>query len=117
MAFCGRPLSSFARRALELASGLPVRFVVGTASEIEDAFRGLYDADEEIANAPEGGLTGDAGHEEDLQRLKDMAAEAPVIRYVNQLLQEAVAKRASDIHLEPFHGLLRVRLCACAALL
>jgi general secretion pathway protein E len=104
------PLSAFTRRALELASGLPVSFVVGTASEIENALRRLYDEDAGEADALPADGDSSAGHDEDLQRLKDMAAEAPVIRYVNRLLQQAVEKRASDIHLEPFQGVLRVRL-------
>jgi general secretion pathway protein E len=104
------PLSPFNKRALELASGLSVSFVVGSASDVESAFRRLYDESEQVADTFAAGSNGDVGHDEDLQRLKDMAAEAPVIRYVNRLLQHAVEKRASDIHLEPFHSLLRVRL-------
>ncbi len=40
--------------------------------------------------------------ESDLDRLKDMASEAPVIKYVNSLIDTAVTRRASDIHIEPF---------------
>ncbi|MEN8141517.1 MAG: ATPase, T2SS/T4P/T4SS family [Thermodesulfobacteriota bacterium] len=39
--------------------------------------------------------------EEDVDKLKDMASEAPVIRYVNGLVDTAVEQRASDIHVEP----------------
>ncbi len=104
------PLSEFTRKALELAAGLPVLFIAGTASEIESALRRLYEEGSEEADALPAGGDGGAGHDEDLQRLKDMAAEAPVIRYVNRLFQQAAGKRASDIHLEPFQGVLRVRL-------
>ena len=38
--------------------------------------------------------------ESDVDRLKDMASEAPVIKYVNSLIDIAVSRRASDIHLE-----------------
>src|SRR5258708_11142301 len=47
--------------------------------------------------------------EEDAERLKDLASEAPVIRLVNQLIARAVETRASDVHLEPFPDRLRVR--------
>jgi len=102
------PFSDYNRRAIELAAKLPVGFVVATQSDIESALRRLY------GQPTEGGADAqvdgsDAGYEEDIQRLKDMAAEAPVIRFVNQLFQEAVEKRSSDIHLEPFHSALRVR--------
>ena len=47
--------------------------------------------------------------EEDAERLKDLASEAPVIRLVNQMIARAVETHASDIHLEPFPDRLRVR--------
>ncbi|MDA3832688.1 MAG: ATPase, T2SS/T4P/T4SS family [Spirochaetales bacterium] len=42
--------------------------------------------------------------ESDLDRLMDMASEAPVIKYVNSLVDTAVSRRASDIHIEPFEA-------------
>ena len=62
-----------------------------------------------------GGQTGrgrrraDAPLEEDAERLKDLASEAPVIRLVNLLITRAVETQASDIHIEPFEDRLRVR--------
>lgn len=47
--------------------------------------------------------------ESDIDKLKDMASEAPVIRYVNNLIDTAVARRASDIHLEPFEDGMLIR--------
>ena len=47
--------------------------------------------------------------EEDAERLKDLASEAPVIRLVNQLIARAVETHASDVHIEPFADRLRVR--------
>ncbi|MEJ2033125.1 MAG: ATPase, T2SS/T4P/T4SS family, partial [Deltaproteobacteria bacterium] len=46
----------------------------------------------------------------DIDKLKDMASEAPVIKYVNALIDTAVNRRASDIHLEPFEEGLYIRL-------
>lgn len=46
---------------------------------------------------------------EDLEHLRDMASEAPVIRLVNAMIASAVEKRASDIHIEPFEKEFRVR--------
>ncbi len=45
----------------------------------------------------------------DVERLKELASEAPTIRLVNQLFAEAVDSRASDIHIEPFDDGLVVR--------
>ena len=46
---------------------------------------------------------------EDLEHLRDMASEAPVIRLVNAMIAQAVEKRASDIHIEPFEKEFRIR--------
>ena len=80
--------------------------------ELEAALERLY------AEVGEGGdaeemldeLTADAEPaEEDAERLKDLASEAPVIRLVNQMIARAVETHASDVHLEPFPDRLRVR--------
>src|SRR5690606_23939374 len=47
--------------------------------------------------------------EADVEHLKDLASEAPVIRMVNLIMQRAVESRASDIHVEPFEQRLKVR--------
>ncbi|MCK5228638.1 MAG: Flp pilus assembly complex ATPase component TadA [Desulfobulbaceae bacterium] len=52
---------------------------------------------------------GFAGENSDIDKLKDMASEAPVIKYVNNLIDTAVNQRASDIHMEPFEDGLRIR--------
>ena len=49
------------------------------------------------------------GNELDVQRLKDLASEAPTIRLVNQIVADAVEGRASDIHIEPTVDALLVR--------
>ena len=46
---------------------------------------------------------------EDIELLKDLASEAPVIRLVNRLIREGVENRATDIHFEPLKEGLRVR--------
>jgi general secretion pathway protein E len=48
--------------------------------------------------------------DEDVGRLKDLASEAPVVRLVSHLIEEAIRARASDIHIEPFPDRLAVRL-------
>ncbi len=45
----------------------------------------------------------------DLEHLRDMASEAPVIRLVNAMIADALEKRSSDIHIEPFEKEFRVR--------
>ena len=64
--------------------------------------------DEEAPQAAEDGAEGEP-LEDDTERLKDLASEAPVIRLVNQIITRAVETHASDIHIEPFEDRLRVR--------
>ncbi|MEI6737146.1 MAG: type II secretion system ATPase GspE, partial [Pseudomonadota bacterium] len=45
----------------------------------------------------------------DIEHLKDLASEAPVIRLVNLIINHALERRASDIHIEPFENQLIVR--------
>ena len=47
--------------------------------------------------------------DDDVQRLRDVASEVPVIRLVNRLMRDAVLQRASDIHIEPAIDGVRVR--------
>jgi general secretion pathway protein E len=47
--------------------------------------------------------------DEDVDHLRDMASEAPVIRLVNLIITKAVDLRASDIHFEPFENQFRIR--------
>ncbi|BCX81975.1 general secretion pathway protein E [Methylomarinovum caldicuralii] len=98
------PLDGYLRQALQLACDRPLSFRVGLASDIDNALRRQY---EQEAAAPD--LT-ESLDDADVEHLRDMASEAPVIRSVNQILQQAVELRASDIHIEPFEDQLQVRL-------
>lgn len=55
----------------------------------------------------ENDTTGDDA--EDVEHLKDLASEAPVIRLVNLIISRAIESRASDVHIEPFERDLNVR--------
>jgi general secretion pathway protein E len=103
------PNDEFALTALEISAGKPVAAWVGLPSEIEAALERLYGAGDEGPKESE--LDGALGEvsEDDIEHLKDMASEAPVIRLVNQVVQRAVEARASDIHIEPFADDLKIR--------
>jgi len=106
------PLDIFARDAVAAALGYPVRVAVAIPIELEAAFDRLYAAaneDGEDAALLDGVMPDAEPAEEDAERLKDLASEAPVIRLVNQLIARAVETHASDVHLEPFPDRLRVR--------
>jgi len=100
------PFDRFAATAIGLATGHAVRAAVAVPIELEAALARLY-PDEE-AEPPEGAGEA-AGSEDDTERLKDLASEAPVVRLVSQLIARAVESMASDIHIEPFEDRLRIR--------
>jgi general secretion pathway protein E len=99
------PLDPFTKAAVAAATGLHVTLEVAVPIELETALNRLYPEE----NATETDAGADAPLEEDAERLKDLASEAPVIRLVNLLITRAVETQASDIHIEPFEDRLRVR--------
>jgi general secretion pathway protein E len=99
------PFDRFTPAAIRLATGLDTRVEVAVPIELEAALDRLY---------PEAGTEAEAAEpaeatEDDAERLKDMASEAPVIRLVNQIIAKAVETMASDIHIEPFEDRVRIR--------
>jgi general secretion pathway protein E len=104
------PDDRFAIEAVSLATGRRVAVKVGIASEIQGAIERLRaDSHATAGAAAAEGADGDASSEVDIDRLRDLASEAPVVRFVDQLISGAVGEHASDIHIEPFEEQLRVR--------
>jgi general secretion pathway protein E len=62
-----------------------------------------------IEGIDEGDAEAPGEDSEDVEHLKDLASEAPVIRLVNLIISRAIESRASDIHIEPFERDLKVR--------
>ncbi len=98
------PLSVDARHALAFALERPVIPLVARSGDLEVALDRLYPE----AQARAGG-TGEAD-EADVERLKDLSSDAPVVRAVNALIGRAVESQASDIHIEPTEDALKIRL-------
>jgi len=104
------PYDGYAIDAIRLATGCEVQPVVGVRSEIDDLIERWYgqgrSAMGAIVETADGGQQADV---DDVEHLRDLASEAPVIRLVNLIIQRAVELRASDIHIEPFENRLKVR--------
>jgi general secretion pathway protein E len=105
------PTDDYVLAALRLATGKSITPRVGIPSELDAAFERLYgggrSAMGQIVDAI--GLADNLTDEEQIQHLKDLASEAPVIRLVNLMIARAVESRASDIHIEPFENRLKIR--------
>ena len=101
------PFNAEAIAAVALKTGLRVRPAVGVGGDIDVwliATAAVPGEERDISASETGGA------DSDLQRLRDIAGGAPVIRWVDQMFESAVAAGASDIHLEPGSRGMRVRL-------
>ncbi|MGH8184375.1 MAG: type II secretion system ATPase GspE [Rhodanobacteraceae bacterium] len=107
------PGDAYIAQAVHLACGRPVTLQVAPRSEIDDLIERWFGAGRSALGTIVEGLGGDAREsasgDDDIEHLRDLASEAPVIRLVNLLIQRAVEQRASDIHIEPFENRLKVR--------
>jgi len=100
------PLDFETLSAARMATGLDILPEIATEAEILDALERYYgESEKESAVLSRDGEEAAA----DLEHLRDMASEAPVIRLVNAMIASAVERRASDIHIEPFEREFRVR--------
>ena len=107
------PLDFYAIDAIRLATGCDVRVLYGKEESINWTIEQHYGSGatsmekiiEDMDSLPEYR----AEDEEDIDHLRDMASEGPVIRLVNLVITRAIELRASDIHFEPFEGQFRVR--------
>lgn len=92
-------------RALELQLGRKIEACVGVPYQLDQYFSKSASDSETKPAAPAGNGTDVA----DIEKLRDLASDAPVIRFVNSMIAAAVADRASDIHIEPDDRTLRIR--------
>jgi type IV pilus assembly protein PilB len=85
-----------------------VRFAVANRTDIETKINQVYRAEDEMHDLTSG-LVADEVENDDLASFTEVSAEAPVVRFVNLLITQAISDRASDIHIEPTERDLRVR--------
>lgn len=103
------PFDTYVLQAVTLAVGLELRVHVGLRSEIDDLIERWYGQGRSIMGTIIETADGEVSQVDDIEALRDLASEAPVIRLVNLVIQHAVEQRASDIHIEPFESRLKVR--------
>jgi len=106
------PDNIFAIDDIKFITGFEVKPVVATESAIKKSIDRLYDSADSLAS-----IMGEI--EEDFEIVEDddeelgaddtQSTDAPVVKLVNSLISDAVAKGASDIHIEPYEKQVRVR--------
>ena len=100
------PLDVETLKALRMKFGKPVTPWVAVPGMLDRQLKRLYGRDTSAAleAKPEGWAAA-----ADIETLRDLASDVPIVRAVNRMIQDAVAERASDIHMEPYAGEIRVR--------
>ena len=96
---------------LRMATGRDITPALAPATEIERALKKVLgvgaDTLQTLTAGPELQVL-DADKEDDLD-LANAAQDASIIRFVNQILTEAIESRATDVHIEPFENELQLR--------
>jgi general secretion pathway protein E len=98
---------------LRLASGLEFRVALAPAAEIERCLKGLLGVGADTLQSLVNEATDDGVQvvNQDTDDDVDVAAaeDASIVKFVNQVIAEAIDRRATDVHVEPFEDALRVR--------
>jgi general secretion pathway protein E/type IV pilus assembly protein PilB len=99
---------------LRLASGKDLRLALAPASEIDRCIKrclgvGADTMESLVSDADGMGIQVLSDDSDDAVDLTYAAEDASIIRFVNQVLTEAIELRATDVHFEPFEDQLRVR--------
>jgi type IV pilus assembly protein PilB len=102
------PSNVFAVDDIRALAGAEVRTVVATASHINETIERFFRSDGEVDEVMQA-ATDEAGEETDLAGLSAIVEDAPIVKFVNLLVNQAVGDRASDIHVEPNETDLRIR--------
>ena len=101
------PANVFAVDDIRSLTGLEVKAVVATKPDVLAAINRYHRGEAELDDLT---MAMDATHEdEDLGSLTEVTEDAPIVKFVNLLITQAIADRASDIHIEPAEHDLRVR--------
>src|SRR5438128_757497 len=105
------PLNPIIVDDLAQSTGLSVRVVVCPADAIVEAIDRTYDGVATPLQRIVEGMDDDRAGEGDVNvnQRGDTSFEAPVVRLVNLLIENAITSEASDIHIEPFEDTLRIR--------
>jgi general secretion pathway protein E len=103
------PLDAEPIQALAYSTGLMIDLRLVTPAQFEKAWSSLYGGKQDRVSLIDSDVRAHDASEFDLQRLRDIANEAPVVRRVNQIVADAIEARASDIHIEPTLEAVQVR--------
>src|SRR5690554_6731989 len=95
---------------IEITSGLKVEPRIATDQEISRAITQVYSLGDEDTTEIIASLDNYQGNDEpELDQLKEMVEDAPIVKLTNHIISQALQMNASDIHIEPQEKDVRVR--------
>ncbi|MBE7496461.1 MAG: type II/IV secretion system protein [Verrucomicrobiaceae bacterium] len=107
---CHDPFDLVARQAVARRVTMPVRWCLSPQTEIVAGLQALYgvgaDTFEDLIKSREGTTTENA---DEANEIDVESPDASVVKFVNQIIREGLAQRATDIHVEPLPDSLRIR--------
>jgi len=104
------PIDMETQSTIQLRTGYELKIFIAPESDIGEQLEKLYAGSEEGSTEKLIETLGDGfGDDDNIEHLRDLASEVPVIRMVNLIISRAVESKASDIHVEPFEKDLRLR--------
>lgn len=116
------PLNVLAIDDIRLITGFDIKPVIATEEAINKAISSMFgttemvavdDAVKELATTDFGGMEVEDEVDEDadvdINKLKELVDEAPIVRVVNLIISQAINDKASDIHIEPEARNVKVR--------
>ncbi len=114
---CVNPLDLITTDNLSRISRCEINPIVTTKADLEEAIGRFYGGDTMLRKAigdsyeidQQASGVSDGAEVLDLDRLKQAAEEAPVIRLVDLIIRQAIKERASDVHIEPFKDRISLR--------
>jgi type IV pilus assembly protein PilB len=102
------PANVFAIDDIRTITGMEVKAVVTTRTDVMNAIGNMQRMDQSVED-----FAAQAAAEEaeidDLSKVKELVEDAPIVKFVNLLITQAVQERASDIHIEPQEREMRIR--------
>lgn len=98
------PMDYFAIEELRMATGYQIVPAIATKDALQRTITKYYDLQQSLDE-----VMGDFSHEETVEETGITDEDSPIVRLVNQIISNAVAQRASDIHFDPQEVELKIR--------
>ncbi len=102
------PSNVFAVDDIRAITGADIRTVVATSGQLAELIDRFHRLDGEVDTVAQEAAD-ELGPGDDISSLSEIIEDAPIVKFVNLLITQAVSDRASDIHVEPGERDLRIR--------